>query len=114
MAPKENGPKAVSLNHFFLLTAALKPAPAENLGTVAAAIFSFSPVRGFLPVRAARLAALESAKADQLNILLLFHGFDNGRQHCFQCTTSSGFIQFRFLSDRFNQFTLVQSDLLNL
>jgi len=45
-------------NHFFLLTAALKAAPAENWGTVAAAILMAAPVRGFLPVRAARFAAL--------------------------------------------------------
>ena len=49
-------------NYFFLFTAALKAAPAENLGTVAAAIFKGSPVRGFLPLRAARLAALKVPK----------------------------------------------------
>ena len=49
-------------NYFFLFTAALKAAPAVKRGTVAAAIFSFSPVRGFLPTRAARLAALKVPK----------------------------------------------------
>jgi hypothetical protein len=49
-------------NYFFLFTAALKAAPALKRGTVAAAIFSFSPVRGFLPTRAARLAALNVPK----------------------------------------------------
>ncbi len=49
-------------NYFFLFTAALKAAPAVKRGTVAAAIFNFSPVRGFLPTRAARLAALKVPK----------------------------------------------------
>ena len=44
-------------DYFFLFTAALKAAPAVKRGTVAAAILRASPVRGFLPVRAARLAA---------------------------------------------------------
>lgn len=59
-----DGPKdrCILSDHFFLLTAALKPAPAENLGTVAAAILSFSPVRGLLPVRATRLATLNVPK----------------------------------------------------
>jgi len=55
-------PRMQEENYFFLFTAALKAAPAENLGTVAAAIFKGSPVRGFLPLRAARLAALKVPK----------------------------------------------------
>ncbi len=49
-------------NYFFLFTAVLNAAPALKRGTVAAAILSFSPVRGFLPTRAARLAALKVPK----------------------------------------------------
>jgi hypothetical protein len=36
------------------LTALFRALPAENFGTVAAAICTFSPVRGFTPCRAAR------------------------------------------------------------
>ena len=43
-------------------TAALKDAPAENFGTVVAAILRTSPVFGFLPTRAARLAGLNVPK----------------------------------------------------
>lgn len=50
------------LAFFFGATAALKPAPALKVGTVVAAIFSASPVLGFLPVRAARLDALKVPK----------------------------------------------------
>lgn len=46
---------AVSAAFFFLATAALNAAPGVDLGTVVAAIFNVSPVRGFLPMRAARL-----------------------------------------------------------
>ena len=41
----------------FLFADSLNAAPAENFGTVAAAILIFSPVRGFWPTRAARLVA---------------------------------------------------------
>lgn len=50
------------LAYFFFATAALKPAPGVNFGTVVAAIFSASPVRGFLPLRAAHLTALKVPK----------------------------------------------------
>jgi two-component system response regulator BaeR len=42
----------------------LKVAPALNFGTVVAAIFSASPVFGFLPVRAARLLGLKLGADD--------------------------------------------------
>ena len=43
-------------------TAALSAAPAENFGTVRAAIFSGAPVFGFLPVRAERITGLKVPK----------------------------------------------------
>ncbi len=49
-------------DYFFLFNAALKAAPGVNLGTLAAAIFKASPVRGLRPVRAARLVALKVPK----------------------------------------------------
>jgi hypothetical protein len=44
------------------LTADFKIFPAENLGTLAAGILSASPVRGFRPSRALRLATVKVPK----------------------------------------------------
>ena len=41
---------------------ALKPAPAENFGTVVAGILISAPVFGLLPVRTARVEALKEPK----------------------------------------------------
>src|SRR6478609_7525260 len=43
-------------------TAALKPAPGVNFGSLAAAILILSPVLGFTPVRAARACCLKEPK----------------------------------------------------
>ena len=43
-------------------TAALKPVPAVNLGSFAAAILIFAPVDGFTPLRAARACGLNEPK----------------------------------------------------
>src|SRR5574343_630760 len=66
--PQRRTPHYEVSDYFFLAalflaaTDALKAVPAVNFGTVVAGILSVAPVFGFLPVRAARLAALKVPK----------------------------------------------------
>jgi hypothetical protein len=54
--------------NYFLFTAVLRDAPAENFGTFAAGIFNASPVLGLRPVRAARLPTEKVPKPTRVTL----------------------------------------------
>src|SRR4029077_16830663 len=55
-------PGDAAVYFFFGLTLCLRLAPAVNFGALEALIFTFSPVRGFTPTRAARLTTENLSK----------------------------------------------------
>ena len=91
--PSSSSPTAAYFFFFplALATVALKVAPAENFGTVVAAILIFSPVFGFLPSRAARAAALKDS---------VYDGFDDS----IQCLAGGYFGQFGTRGNFVDQF----------